>query len=93
MAEGNIKTQTFRVMQSNDVGRFKPISTENPPLLMGRSVRSTVRFDPPPVPTDMLNRAEVGNSLTHASAPEPSLLLSHRVRTRYGSFMAYSNLI
>ena len=56
----------FRVMQGNYGVRVKPISTKHPPSLIGGSVRSTMLFDPSPVPILMLGRAELDPTVTQA---------------------------
>ena len=47
----------------------KPIPTKHPPSLIGGSVRSTMLFDPSPVPIFMLGRAELDPTVTQARAP------------------------
>ena len=61
-------THMFRVMQGNYGFRVNPIPTEHPPSLIGGSVRSTMLFDPSPVPILMLGRAELDPTVTQARA-------------------------
>ena len=63
-----VSTHMFRVMQGNYGGRVKPIPTKHPPSLIGGSVRSTMMFDPSPVPILMLGRAELDPTVTQARA-------------------------